>query len=132
MYLEIFDGLRAFYARKEGEHLSPAFSAAMALSIMLEINVVSLITICEFALFRSFTSIEWIVNHKALMVLAGITIGWLHVAVGKHTGIYHRKGPTQSPRWVRLWVVYTVLTLTGFVASLLLAFLAREGLIYSH
>lgn len=126
MYLEMFDGLRGFYARKEGERSSPAFSAAMALSIMFEINVVSLITIHEFAFFHSFTFVEWVVNHKVVMVLAGTVIAWLHVAVGKSTGVYYRQGPTQFAGWARLWIVYTILTLAGFVASLILAFLGNQ------
>ncbi|MBZ0295193.1 MAG: hypothetical protein K8L99_21700 [Anaerolineae bacterium] len=128
VYLEIFDGLRALYASKEGQRSFPALSAAMALSIMLELNLISLATICEFALFRSFTLVEWAISHKIILILVGIAIGCLHVVVGKRTGINVRSGPAQATGWIKLWAVYVFLTVTGFAASLILAFLARTHL----
>ena len=119
MYSEMYDGLRAFYAKKEGESSAPGFSAAMALSFLCNMNLISLPTICDYAISGQLRYVTWISQYKLLLVLSCVLVAWAHVVFGKHSGVYFRTGPAASLRWRRAFAIYAATTVALFILALI-------------
>jgi len=122
----MLDGLRSFYSRREDEGSASAFSAAMLLSFLCGVNLVSITTLLDALIHGHVTIVPWLGHHAAVLVAIGIAIAWSHVAFAKRTGVYYRKGPPLSANWSRVFVRYCVVTGLLFCGSLLTAYLTRS------
>jgi uncharacterized membrane protein len=121
----MYDGLRGFYARREGDKSSPGFSAAMALSFMCSVNVMALLIIGDVLTNGRALLTGWIAAHPLLLVLFGIGVAWVHIRIGKRAGIYNRSGPAESGEWRRYFSGYAVFTVVAFAACLATALSSR-------
>jgi hypothetical protein len=122
---EVFDGLRAFYSRREGVGSAPAFSAAMLLAFLCGVNLLCIATLLDTMVHGHLTILPWLGRHRTVLVAFGIAIAWIHVNGAKRIGIYDRKGPALSTDWSRVFIRYCAATAVLFFASLLTAFLTR-------
>jgi hypothetical protein len=125
VFAEIFDGLRAFYSRKEGAASSPAFSAAMLLSFLFSVNLCTIAALLQALIYGHVTVGSWGVEHKGLVLVAGFLIAWGHITLSKRIGLYYRRGPVISTTWARPFVAYCILTVVLFIACMATTYLTR-------
>ena len=123
MVRELFDGLRDFYSRHEGADSAPAFSAAMALSVLLCLNITTVSMIVDILVHGRLTIVDWMLGHKAVVVISASAIGWAHVAFAKRAGLYDKTGAPLSATWRWKFLSYCLITGVLAVASGVLAYL---------
>jgi hypothetical protein len=99
LYAEIFDGLRGYYVRKKGDSSGASFMAVSALSALL---------------------VPWVLSNRAWIVLASVGAFFLNRGIAKATGVYGRRGPARTTRWVVPFQYYLVATAINFVITTIL------------
>ena len=127
VYETLFDGLRGWYASYATERSYAGFSAAMALSFLFCVNLISLVTICLLLLDGNLHRVGWLIGNKLLCLLIGVGIATVHVRYAKSTGRYYSTEPPRTPRWKRPLILYCLVTAVFLIGALLGAAASRSG-----
>jgi hypothetical protein len=119
-YAELLDNIRSYYATREGDDSSAAFSATMLLAALAALNLASLSVCVDLIVSRELRVAHWIRAHRPLAILIPVGIGCAHLWFAKWSGVYDRRGTrdiTSMPR--ALWWYLGATTLFFSVAALL-------------
>lgn len=118
-YADMMDGLRSYYAKREGDNSSAAISAALLLALLLAINVASILMLVDVAIHDELKIADWISDNRGVSFLIPAGIAAAHLAFAKVTGVYDRRGQASSPNWALAMKAYIAATATTFCAALL-------------
>ena len=124
-YETLFDGLRGYYASVASERSYAGFSAAMVLSFLLAVNLISVFTISTVLIDGNLHRVGWVARNKLFTLLVGVGVAAAHVQYAKSTGRYHSNEPARSPRWKRTLIIYVSLTIALLAGAILSAFASR-------
>lgn len=119
IYADLIDGVRSYYARREGDNSAASFSAAMLLSAILALNVVSATIFLDLALYRELRSATWVGAHRGLAALVPTGIAAAHLVFAKVAGVYNRRGSARTASWSGTLRVYVGATILLFVIALM-------------
>jgi hypothetical protein len=120
LYAEIFDGLRGYYVRKKGDSSGASFMAVSALSALLVFNVGVTLSLVDILIFGRLVAAPWVLSNRAWIVLASVGAFFLNRGIAKATGVYGRRGPARTTRWVVPFQYYLVATAINFVITTIL------------
>ena len=118
-YAELLDNIRSYYATREGDDSSAAFSATMLLAALAALNLAAFSVCVDLIVNRELRVAQWIRAHRALAILIPVGIGCAHLWFAKWSGVYDRRGSrdiTSMPRELWWYLGATALLL---VATLL-------------
>jgi hypothetical protein len=127
MYAEIFDGLRAYYARLPNRRNAAGFESAATLSFIFGANAASLLTVGDYLLNGNQNWSMHLFGYKSLVLLFGCVVAYAHVLFGKHTGRYNSVEPARSSRWKRYLFVYVCASIALTLGTILLTVLTRRS-----
>jgi hypothetical protein len=106
-YADLMDGLRSYYARREGDNVSASFSAVALLSTLFIANISGTVFLTNELLHGgTMTLAPWILANRGAVVLVSLSIVALHWLLAKKTGVYGRRGAARAPDWARRFRVY--------------------------
>ncbi len=100
-YAELLENIRGYYATREGEDSSAAFSATMLLAALAAVNLASLGVCFDLIVNRELRVAQWILDHRPTTILVpiGIGIGCAHFWFAKWSGVYDRRGSRDTNRY---------------------------------
>ena len=115
-YADLLDGVRSYYAAREGDDSSAAFSATMLLAALAAVNLASLSVCVDLFVNRELRVAHWIRANRLIAILIPIGIGCVHVWFAKCSGVYDRRGSrgtTSMPRELKWYLAATALLLAA-------------------
>ena len=116
LYLDWFDGLRAFYEQKEGVGCDPGLSAATTLAGLASMNVIDfLLSIDAFVGAHHYTPSGHLISKTLVAALAAITIIG-HIKAAESLIHFKRPGPPRTNMWASTFRLYCAATLGWWVA----------------
>jgi len=128
VYLDLMDGIRGYFARKEGDSAGAAYSAVMVLSLLLVVNLTSAAQLIDVATDHRFAVIRtWSAGHTLRHLLAILLVPVLHVAFARQQGLFERRGPSRSQTWRRWLRGYIAATAILFLITIYVTFVTRHG-----
>ena len=103
-YAELLENIRSYYATREGDDSSAAFSATMLLAALAAVNLASLSVCVDLIVNRELRVAQWIRGHRPIAILIPIGIGCAHFWFAKWSGVYDRRGSRDTKSMPReLW-----------------------------
>lgn len=117
-YVELLDGLRSHYARRERDDWAATFSAAMLLSMLFTLNVAAFVCLADLLLHSDVQSVVRIADEPTVIVSASLIVGALHVLLANQAGIFHRRGGPKSSTLASRMRRYLTLTVCNFTLAL--------------
>jgi len=113
-YGDLMDGLRSWYARKEGDNPYAAFSAVSLLTALLLANLMSTFVLADLLLFPGIFQSTY--RFRALIIVpSAVALMALHLLFAKKSGIYYRHGGPRSESWSRSASIYIGFTVVYLV-----------------
>jgi hypothetical protein len=117
-YTDLLDGARGWYARREGDDSTAAYSAAMLLTFLLLTNVAFLILLTEVLTRGGLRLAPWIGAHRLVLLPIPVAVAMFHVVLAKRTGVYARCGPALRNESARRMKFYLIGTLCNILVTL--------------
>jgi hypothetical protein len=106
-YADLIDGMRSYYARREGDDTSAAFGAVMALSTLFIANVSAAVMLLNELLHGGRMTLgPWIRSNRGVVVLFAVLVIGTHWLLAKRSGIFARHGAPRAPLWARRMRAY--------------------------
>ena len=103
-YADLLDNIRSYYAAREGDDSSAAFSATMLLAALAAVNLASLSVCVDLIVNRELRVAHWIRTHRPVAILIPIGIACAHFWFAKWSGVYDRRGSRDTKSMPReLW-----------------------------
>ena len=125
-YADLIDGVRSYYARREGDDSSAAFGAVMALSTLFIANVSGAVSLLNLLLHGGrYTLGPWVRANRGVVLLFAVLVIALHWLLAKQTGVYDRRGTPRAPVWSRRMRMYVCLTACTFFLPVAIVVLRR-------
>ena len=125
-YADLIDGVRSYYARREGDDGSAAFGAVMALSTLFIANVYGAGFLLNLLLHGGrFTLGPWVRANRGGVLLFAILVIASHWLLAKQTGVYDRRGAPRTSVWSRRMRIYVCLTVCTSLLPLAVVVLRR-------
>ena len=121
-YADLIDGLRSYYAKREGDDWAAAFNAAMAAAVLFILNLSAVVMLVDLLINHDLKLVSWLTANRIVLVIISVTIAALHVCFAKLTGVYDRHGGPRNPSWashLRAYITVTVCTCVLSIVAIL-------------
>lgn len=109
-YADLIDGLRSYYAQREGDNWVAPFSATLLVSLLFLINLAGIVALIDFAMDHNLSAVFWISEHRNYLLPIPVCVVLIHFAFAKMVGVYDRHGAARSIAWSRGLRTYVILT----------------------
>lgn len=122
IYVDLLNGVRSYYARREGDDWIASFSAIMVMTGLLTLNLMAAMIMVESFFFGEPRFSEWVGDHRPTYLLGPLGVAGAHAFLAWKAGIFSRNRPAASSAWPRRLRFYVAATAFLVCAALLMTF----------